>query len=93
MRRPMRASSAWLLSALLVVLATLGLAARSDRPARPAGDRGALTADDLRWLNRVTFGINTDTVSRYRSVGRSKFLDEQLHPAPGTPRTWRPISQ
>ena len=36
---------------------------------------------DLRWLTRVTFGINTETVARYRTLGREKFLDEQLRPS------------
>jgi uncharacterized protein (DUF1800 family) len=30
----------------------------------------------------VTFGIDSATVARYRALGREKFLDEQLHPAP-----------
>jgi uncharacterized protein (DUF1800 family) len=40
---------------------------------------------DLRWLTRVTFGINTETVARYRTLGREKFLDEQLHPISSDP--------
>ena len=40
---------------------------------------------DLRWLTRVTFGIDTETVSRYRALGREKFLDEQLHPPSSDP--------
>jgi uncharacterized protein (DUF1800 family) len=48
------------------------------------GARGgppALTRGDLRWLGRVTFGIDSDTVARYKRLGREKFLDEQLHPS------------
>src|SRR5438477_7327847 len=41
-----------------------------------------LTRADLRWLGRVTFGINTAIASRYRALGREKFLDEQLHLPP-----------
>src|SRR5471032_2654144 len=44
-----------------------------------------LTRGDLRWLARVTFGINTATVARYRALGREKFLDEQLHPPASDP--------
>jgi uncharacterized protein (DUF1800 family) len=44
-----------------------------------------LTRGDLRWLARVTFGIDTATVARYRALGREKFLDEQLHPAAQDP--------
>src|SRR5471030_626568 len=39
-----------------------------------------LTRGDLHWLARVTFGIDTATVARYRALGREKFLDEQLRP-------------
>ena len=44
-----------------------------------------LTRGDLRWLNRVTFGINSDVVARYQRLGRTRFLDEQLHPDAGDP--------
>src|SRR5262249_23094572 len=37
-----------------------------------------LTRTDVRWLDRVTFGITTPTVTRYKQLGREKFLDEQL---------------
>ena len=50
-------------------------------PAVPA----PLTRGDLRWLARVTFGIDTATVARYRALGREKFLDEQLHPPTSDP--------
>jgi uncharacterized protein (DUF1800 family) len=52
--------------------------AASRRPA--AATPAALTRGELRWLGRVTFGIDTATVARYRLLGREKFLDEQLHP-------------
>ena len=51
----------------------------SDPASRP------LTREDLRWLDRVTFGADSQTVARYREVGRSKFLDEQLHPPSDDP--------
>jgi hypothetical protein len=38
----------------------------------------ALTRGDLRWLARVTFGIDRAAVARYRQLGRERFLDEQL---------------
>ena len=50
----------------------------------PAGST-RLTPGDLRWLERVTFGIDTATVARYRALGREKFLDEQLHPIASDP--------
>jgi uncharacterized protein (DUF1800 family) len=53
----------------------------ASRPAAPV----ALTRGELRWLARVTFGIDTATVARYRALGREKFLDEQLHPSGSDP--------
>jgi uncharacterized protein (DUF1800 family) len=44
-----------------------------------------LTRGELRWLTRVTFGIDTPTVARYRALGREKFLDEQVHPPVSDP--------
>jgi uncharacterized protein (DUF1800 family) len=41
---------------------------------------GRLSNGDLRWLTRVTFGIDRATVARYRQLGREKFLDDQLRP-------------
>ena len=38
----------------------------------------SLTRGDLRWLGRVTFGIDVGSVAEYRRLGREKFLDEQL---------------
>jgi uncharacterized protein (DUF1800 family) len=36
--------------------------------------------EDIQWLNRVTYGINTSTLAEYRRVGRAAFLREQLVP-------------
>ncbi len=44
---------------------------------------------DLRWLDRVTFGVDGAAVARYRQLGRQKFLDEQLHPPDGDPADLR----
>jgi uncharacterized protein (DUF1800 family) len=37
-----------------------------------------LSQSDLQWLDHITFGIDSATVARYRQLGRTKFLDEQL---------------
>lgn len=37
-----------------------------------------LPLSDLQWLDHLTFGIDSATVARYRQLGRTKFLDEQL---------------
>jgi len=55
------------------VLALAVLVATPSAHGRPTFTRG-----DLRWLERVTFGVDSATVAEYRRVGREKFLDEQL---------------
>jgi uncharacterized protein (DUF1800 family) len=63
----------------LAVLATL--LALTPLAARAANAPPPLTADDVRWLNRITYGIDAATVARYRSLGRQRYLEEQLKPA------------
>jgi uncharacterized protein (DUF1800 family) len=46
-----------------------------------ASSPAPLTRGELRWLGRVTFGIDSGTVAEYRRLGRQKFLDAQLHPS------------
>jgi hypothetical protein len=61
---------------LLVVLAVCvysvpaGAATTANRP---------LSQEDLRWLNRITYGIDGATVAEYQALGRKGFLDMQLH--------------
>jgi uncharacterized protein (DUF1800 family) len=62
---------------------TLALAAVLGISAAPLPTR--LTRGDLRWLGRVTFGVDAATVSTYQRLGREKFLDEQLHPQADDP--------
>ncbi|HZP67599.1 MAG TPA: DUF1800 domain-containing protein [Rudaea sp.] len=57
------------LSAALILAAGIG----------HAGD-GRLGRDDARWLERVTYGLDTATVARLREIGRKRFLEEQLAP-------------
>ena len=59
----------------IVIVAMVGLRALAAPAAAPAG----LSRSDIRWLNRVTFGIDSTTIASYQRLGRSKFLDEQLH--------------
>ena len=35
---------------------------------------------DAAWLGRATFGIDTTAAADYRRLGRTRFLDRQLHP-------------
>jgi uncharacterized protein (DUF1800 family) len=69
------------LSIVSLVLGAFVAVPAASRLAAPA----ALTRGELRWLGRVTFGIDTATVARYRLVGRERFLDEQLHPPSSDP--------
>lgn len=61
--------------ASIVLGAFVAVSAAPKPPTSAAHARG-----ELRWLARVTFGIDTAAVARYRVLGREKFLDEQLHP-------------
>jgi len=71
------------------VLLVLGLLLPScaTRPTggSPAAGPPPLTTADLRWLNRLTFGVDTATVTRYRQLGRARFLAEQLEPPADDP--------
>ena len=40
----------------------------------------ALSAEDLAWIDRVTYGVNKQTTKEYEKLGREKFLQKQLHP-------------
>ncbi|MET0256081.1 MAG: DUF1800 domain-containing protein [Luteibacter sp.] len=66
--------------AALLALVVLPAAAR-DEP---------LSREDVAWLDRVTFGVDSATLARYRDLGRRRFLEEQLHPkADGLPEAVR----
>ncbi len=68
-----------------ILLAVSGCTNRGDVRARnsPAGrDVGTLPVlhrDDMLWLGRVSFGLDSKTVADFRRLGRARFLDEQLH--------------
>lgn len=47
-------------------------------PLARATDSQALSAGDIAWLRRASFGLDSATVERYRELGRTRFLDEQL---------------
>ncbi|MGH7419599.1 MAG: DUF1800 family protein, partial [Candidatus Rokuibacteriota bacterium] len=66
----------WWRLALCVILTAC--TAGVDPPAPPAPITRPLTGEDLRWLNRVTFGVDSAALARYRQLGRAGFLDEQL---------------
>jgi uncharacterized protein (DUF1800 family) len=62
--------SAGQVTALAALFATSIAADAATRP---------LTEEDVRWLNRITYGIDGATVSQYQALGRKAFLESQLH--------------
>ncbi len=54
----------------------LALAGAMSAPA--AADTAPLTRDDVAWLRRASFGIDSATLERYRERGRERWLDEAL---------------
>jgi uncharacterized protein (DUF1800 family) len=47
-------------------------------PAAAGASLPSLKQQDALWLDRVTYGISSQTVSDYRRLGRAHWLDEQL---------------
>lgn len=43
-----------------------------------AAESGPLSRDDVAWLQRVGFGVDSASVARFRALGRTRYLDEQL---------------
>jgi uncharacterized protein (DUF1800 family) len=72
-RRP--ALNRWLPKAALVAGAAAAVAGCAGAPTR--SDHGAARADVL-WLNRITYGVNSETLADFERRGRSGFLDSQL---------------
>ena len=69
-----------------VVATACGLSLGGGSALRAAGTPKALTRAELLWLDRVTFGVDTATVTAYQQLGREKFLEQQLRPvAPDSP--------
>jgi uncharacterized protein (DUF1800 family) len=61
------------------------LAGCSTQPGQPrtaSAPLHPLRREDTRWLERTSFGLDTENVADYRRLGRERFLDRQLHPAP-----------
>src|SRR5260370_32012537 len=46
-----------------------------------AGSHRAVDSASL-WLDRVTFGVDSQSVAAYRRLGRAGFLDQQFDPDP-----------
>jgi len=44
-----------------------------------AATKTSFTSDDIAWLRRDSFGLNTATVTQYRTLGRKALLSKQLN--------------
>lgn len=62
---------------LLIPLVVIGLVVAGAASASPETPR-PLSREDTRWLNRVTYGLDSATVERFLRLGRRSFLEEQL---------------
>lgn len=56
----------------LVVVALIQLTSLSIASAAP------LSNEDVKWLNRMTYGINSQAIESYQTQGRQRYLDLQL---------------
>jgi uncharacterized protein (DUF1800 family) len=57
-------------------LAALALAGCASAPQIPAN---STRSPDMPWLERLTFGVNSEVLAQYRKLGREGFLEAQLH--------------
>jgi uncharacterized protein (DUF1800 family) len=60
---------------------TGGISAARSPAAATGGGVHPLSRDDVRWLERVDFGVDSRTLSDYERLGRVRYLQQQLHPA------------
>jgi uncharacterized protein (DUF1800 family) len=65
-------SSAFQQTLVLCLCAVFGICHAADDP---------VTQNDVKWLNRVTYGVDSMTLAQYRSAGRKRYLETQLKPS------------
>jgi hypothetical protein len=68
----------------LAVLLLAACATPSNPPHAPSEPLRPLHRENVLWLERISFGLNTRNVADYRRLGRERFLDQQLHPVDET---------
>jgi uncharacterized protein (DUF1800 family) len=78
-----RTTAARAMGALTVLLLAActqpGLRSGSNPPgAGAAGSLPALRREDVLWLERTAFGLNSATLAEFRSLGRERYLEHQL---------------
>jgi uncharacterized protein (DUF1800 family) len=74
-RDPLHLTVPALIAWLGAIVAMAGCAAL---PSKPAAD---VTRADVVWLNRITYGVNSELLGEYRKLGQTAFLNTQLVPA------------
>jgi uncharacterized protein (DUF1800 family) len=62
----------------MLLMACSAPASRDASSAAAASLPPALQRDDVLWLERVEFGVDSASLAEYRRVGRQRFLDQQL---------------
>lgn len=70
---------------LVAVVAMLATGPAHPSAAPPPKTGPVVAPADVRWLDRVTFGIDAAALERFQRLGRERFLDEQLHPPADDP--------
>jgi uncharacterized protein (DUF1800 family) len=72
---------------LMLAAALGGCATTANPPAHPGGGTGATgatarprapAASEAAWLDRVTYGVDSQSLADYRRAGRAGFLEQQL---------------
>lgn len=85
-RRRRRFNRVLSIAAAVVGAVMAGCASQSAQ--RATAPLPVLHREDMLWLERVSFGLDTATVAEYRRLGREQYLDRELRPldAPLPPR-------
>jgi uncharacterized protein (DUF1800 family) len=65
-------------TALIVTAAVAGCASQS--PRNSSVPLPVLHREDMLWLERVSFGLDSVSVTEYRRLGRTHYLEHELHP-------------
>ncbi len=63
---------------VVLLLACTGSATRTESPAPTAAPLPVIRRDDMLWLERVTFSLDSASIADYLKVGRERFLERQL---------------
>jgi uncharacterized protein (DUF1800 family) len=67
-------------SAAALLLSACTAPASRVTPAERAPELSTLRRVDVSWLERVTFGLDSQAVGDYRRLGRERYLEQQLRP-------------